>query len=75
MEHKILVVGSGAREHAIVKSLNNSGHNKKIYCIGSNLNPGISDVCEKINIGDINDSSAVISYAIENDVDLSLIHI
>ncbi len=73
MEHKILVVGSGAREHAIVKSLNNSGHNKKIYCIGSNLNPGISDVCEKINIGDINDSSTVISYAIENDVDIAII--
>ena len=73
MEHKILVVGSGAREHAIVKSLYNSAHNKKIYCIGSNLNPGISDVCEKINIGDINDSSTVISYAIENDVDIAII--
>ena len=47
MEYKILVVGSGAREHAIVKSLKKSTHTHKIYCIGTNLNPGIKEICEK----------------------------
>ena len=73
MEHKILVVGSGAREHAIVKSLNKSTHKKKIYCIGTNLNPGIKEICEDITVGNINDSSFIISYAKDNDVNIGII--
>ena len=73
MEYKILVVGSGAREHAIVKSLNRSIHKKKIYCIGTNLNPGIKEICENVTIGNINDSSSIISYAKDNDVNFAII--
>ena len=73
MEYKILVVGSGAREHAIVKSLKKSTHTKKIYCIGTNLNPGIKEICENVTIGNINDSSTIISYAKDNDVNFAII--
>ena len=73
MEYKILVVGSGAREHAIVKSLKKSTHKKKIYCIGTNLNPGIKEICENVTIGNINDSSTIISYAKDNDVNFAII--
>ena len=34
---KILVIGSGAREHAIIKSLNKSKKEKEIYCLASNI--------------------------------------
>ena len=51
---KILVIGSGAREHAIIKSLNKSKKEKEIYCLASNNNPGISDICNELKIVDIN---------------------
>ena len=73
MENKILVVGAGAREHAIVKSLKKSTHTHKIYCIGTNLNPGIKEICENVTIGNINDSSTIISYAKDNDVNFAII--
>ena len=36
-----MVLGSGAREHAIIKSLSKSKYEKKLFCIGSGHNPGI----------------------------------
>ena len=38
---KILIVGSGAREHAIAKALHRSTQNPDIFCFASTLNPGI----------------------------------
>ena len=52
---KILVIGSGAREHAIVKALSQSKRAKKIYCLASNDNPGLKNICENIKIDNIND--------------------
>ena len=62
MKHKILVVGSGAREHAIIRALNRSVHKKEIYCIASNMNPGIVNSCENFTMGDINDPTFAVSY-------------
>jgi len=73
MIYKILVVGSGAREHAIIKSLNNSRHQKEIYCIASNMNPGINELCEDITIKDINSCSSVVRYAQEKNVQMAII--
>ena len=54
MKNKVLIIGSGAREHAIAKAINQSPQNKKIYCLGSNMNPGIAELCEEIVIDNIN---------------------
>ena len=37
--NKILVIGSGAREHAIVRAFGRSPQKKEIYCLATNLNP------------------------------------
>ena len=71
--YKILVVGSGAREHAIIKSLNRSSYQKEIYCIASNMNPGINELCEDITINDINNCSSVVRYAQEKNVQMAII--
>ena len=61
----ILLVGSGAREHAIAHALNNSPQEKNIFCLASNMNPGISELCTEIKIDDINDPKLVSSYALK----------
>ncbi|HJL62729.1 MAG TPA: phosphoribosylamine--glycine ligase, partial [Candidatus Marinimicrobia bacterium] len=45
MKNNILVIGSGAREHAIVRALDRSTQEKAIYCLASNMNPGIAELC------------------------------
>ena len=65
MVHKILVIGSGAREHAIVRALDRSPKKKEIYCFASNMNPGIAELCDELTMGNINDPDFVVSYAKE----------
>ena len=73
MKHKILVVGSGAREHAIVRALDRSPQDKEIFCLASNINPGIADLCNEILIGNFNDPDFVVSYAKETDATLAIV--
>jgi len=61
----ILLVGSGAREHALAHALNNSPQEKNIFCLASNMNPGILELCTEIKIDDINDPKLVSSYALK----------
>ncbi len=73
MKHKILVVGSGAREHAIVRALDRSPQDKEIFCLASNMNPGLADLCNEILIGNFNDPDFVVSYAKETDATLAIV--
>ena len=69
----ILVIGSGAREHAIIKSLVRASKDIKIFCLASNFNPGIINLSTKLTITNINDSYAITNYAKENTIDLAII--
>ncbi len=52
MGTKVLLVGNGAREHAIAKKIvENDG---KLYSYMSRENPGIADLSKKFRIGDLN---------------------
>ena len=73
MKNKILVIGSGAREHAILRALDRSPQDKEIYCLVSNMNPGIAELCDEILIGNFNDSEFVVNYAKEVDATLAII--
>ena len=73
MKNKILVIGSGAREHAIVRALDRSHQDKEIYNLASNMNPGIAELCDEILIGNFNDSEFVVNYAKEVDATLAII--
>ena len=69
----ILVIGSGAREHAIVRALKRSPKEKEIFCLGSNVNPGIAELCADLAVVNINDTHTIISYAKKKTVDLAII--
>jgi len=73
MVNKILVIGSGAREHAIVRALNRSHQEKEIFCIASNMNPGIAELCDELLIGNFNDPDFVVNYTNETGVTLAII--
>ena len=73
MKNKILVIGSGAREHAIIRALDRSPQDKEIYCLASNMNPGIAELCDEILIGNFNDPDFVVNYAKEIGATLAII--
>ncbi len=62
-KEKILVVGSGAREHAICHSISKSNRPHELFCLGSNNNPGIISTCSAFQVGDINNPEKVLAFA------------
>ena len=73
VNNNFLVVGSGAREHAICRVLHRSPQEKKIFCLATNFNPGIVELCDDVTTGDINNSDSVTLYAEKNGVGLAII--
>jgi phosphoribosylamine--glycine ligase len=67
---KILVVGSGGREHALVWKIARSPQVKKIYCAPGN--PGIVDLAECVNIK-AGDHKALLDFARQKGIDLTVI--
>ncbi|HIG08413.1 MAG TPA: phosphoribosylamine--glycine ligase [Alphaproteobacteria bacterium] len=64
---KVLVLGSGAREHAMCWSLANSPLITKLICAPGN--PGISEEAQCVNL-DISNNNEIISLALKEKVDL-----
>jgi len=73
MKNKILVIGSGAREHAIVRALDRSPQDKALYCLASNINPGIADLCNEFIVDNINHPEIATNYAKEVGAGLAII--
>ncbi len=64
---KILMIGSGGREHALIKKLLESPKCTKLYCAPGN--GGISRDAEPVNIG-VMDKENMVKFAKENAIDL-----
>tara|TARA_A100001037_G_scaffold306840_1_gene356863 strand:- start:8020 stop:9333 length:1314 start_codon:yes stop_codon:yes gene_type:complete len=73
MVNKILIIGSGAREHAIVRALDRSPQEKELYCLASNMNPGIAEICDELTVGKMSDPDFVVNYAQETAATLAII--
>ena len=67
---KVLVVGSGAREHAICWKLKQSSKISKIYCAPGNA--GISKIAECVDIK-ADSLHELVEFAIIKDIDLTVI--
>ncbi|MFC5651424.1 phosphoribosylamine--glycine ligase [Paenibacillus solisilvae] len=67
---RIMVIGGGGREHAIVWALNNSEKVKKIYCAPGNA--GIAELAECAPIP-VNRFADLIQFAMDHSVDLVVV--
>ena len=67
---KVLIVGSGGREHAIAWKVAQSKKVDKIYCAPGNA--GISQVAECVPIGAM-EFDKLVAFAKENEIDLTVI--
>ena len=65
MNETILIVGSGAREHAIAMALARSPQQPKLVCFSGARNPGIVSLCSAYGVGSITDTEAVVMFAKE----------
>ena len=66
---KVLVVGTGAREHAIADALKDD---VELYCYMSKVNPGISKIAEFAQ-GDEGEIEKVAKFAVDNNIDMAFI--
>lgn len=67
---KVLVIGGGGREHAIVEALSRSGKVEKIYCAPGNAGIGILAECVPIKDTDVEGLKA---FALRESIDLTVV--
>ena len=70
MYMKIMVVGGGGREHAIIKKLKASPKVDEIYALPGN--GGIAADAKCVNIG-AKDIDSIVAFAVENNIDFAVV--
>jgi len=73
MSERVLIIGSGAREHAIAAALARSPQPKELFCFGSAHNPGIAALTSAYTTGNINNPAAVTDFAAHQQATLAII--
>lgn len=67
---KILLVGSGGREHAIAWKLSQNSKVEKIYCAPGNGGTALEDKCENVKVSG---NENLLQFAKENNIDLTVV--
>ncbi|PIR55161.1 phosphoribosylamine--glycine ligase [Candidatus Peregrinibacteria bacterium CG10_big_fil_rev_8_21_14_0_10_36_19] len=70
---KVLLVGNGAREHAITEALMRSKHEVELFVVGSAKNPAISKMASGYLIGNVCDKLAIRNFALEIEPDFAIV--
>lgn len=67
---KVLVIGGGGREHAIVKSLSRSPKVEEIFCAPGNAGIASDATCVDLQVDDV---EGLVNFAQRHDIDLTVI--
>ncbi|MCL2142190.1 MAG: phosphoribosylamine--glycine ligase [Methanimicrococcus sp.] len=70
---KILLIGSGGREHAIAAAIKRSPQQPLLYSVMSKKNPGIAVLCEETLIHNEMDAAAIADFAKKNGIQMTFI--
>jgi phosphoribosylamine--glycine ligase len=71
--NNILLIGSGAREHAIARAIDRSPQRSRLFCLGTNTNPGINNLSSEYLIGNLSDISNILRISADHDIDFTII--
>ncbi len=69
----VLIIGSGAREHAIVTALARSPQQPTLLCFSNAQNPGIERLTRCYQTGSLTDPAAITAFATEQNATLAVI--
>lgn len=69
----ILLVGNGAREHAMAEAISRSGQNPFLFSFMKANNPGIASLSEICKPGSYSDLSSITGFALDNKIDFAVI--
>jgi phosphoribosylamine--glycine ligase len=69
----ILLVGNGAREHAMAEAISRSRKHPRLFSYMKANNPGIASLSEKIQLGSYADLAVITGFAKENQIDFAVI--
>ena len=73
MPERVLIVGSGAREHAIAAALARSPQSPELLCFGSARNPGIEQLCRRYVTGSMAAAAEMAAFAIAERATLCVV--
>jgi len=70
---KILLVGSGAREHVLAETILRSPQGAELYVFAKTKNPGIMHMAQGYRVGDLMHNEEIVTYAQEIRPDFAII--
>jgi len=73
MMPNILLVGNGAREHAMAEAIARSGYSPILFSFMKANNPGIASLSEICKLGSYSDLSGITDFALDNKIDFAVI--
>jgi len=69
----VLLVGNGAREHAMAEAIARSRQNPRLFSFMKANNPGIASLSAQVQLGSYSDLPAITGFATENNVEFAVI--
>ncbi len=69
----VLLVGNGAREHAMAEAISRSCHNPRLFTFMKANNPGIASLSAQVQLGSYSDLAAITGFAMENKIEFAVI--
>ncbi len=69
----ILLIGNGAREHALAEAITRSAQKPNLFSFMKSNNPGIASLSENIKLGSYADLESITGFAAENKIEFAVI--
>src|SRR5579875_3576810 len=73
MRPTVLIIGSGAREHAIATALARSPQSPDLLCYSNAHNPGIERLARRYATGSLIDGAAIAAFAQQHEASLTIV--